>query len=149
MPCVLQEHFKGGMDFEYNQGEVPEFIGHMLSPESQGLDRQSQSGALALCRATLLISKPSAVCEAGGGSAESRAAVLSEVQRSISELYQKVREACVDGASEAVKPAPDVGDEEWEQCRHELLGLHEHQFPSDQGLLRSWLQWLRKVLRGG
>ena len=134
------------MDFEHNHGEVPEYLAQLMSQGAQQ-DRQLQSGALALCRATLLVSKPSALREASeaGGKGESKAALMGEVQRSMQQLYQKVRDAAVDGSSEAVTPSPDVTGAEWEACKLELQGLHEPQFTSAQ-VLKSWLKWLRKVL---
>ena len=69
------------------------------------------------------------------------------MQRSIGDLYEKLRDAALD-ASEAVTPSPDVTAAEWEACKEELQGLHEPQMSKDHlsSLLRNWLRWLNKVV---
>ena len=84
----LQQALKNQMDFQYQRNEVPELLQHVMgqSGQSKGADHQTQSATVALCRATLLVGKPSAVREPGGAGAESRMAILSEVQRSLADL---------------------------------------------------------------
>ena len=124
----LQQVLKNQMDFQYQRNEVPELLQHVMGQPGQSgkaADHQMQSQTLALCRATLLVGKPSAVREAGGGGGESRMAILSEVQRSIGDLYEKLRDAALDNNSEVVAPSPDVSAAEWDACKEELRGLQE------------------------
>ena len=100
------------------------------------VDRQLSSIVLTLCRATLLIGKPSIVRE----DSANKAAIMSEVQRTIGELYQKIRDAALDTASESVKAAPDVTDAEWDQFKDEIGGMHEQQLQASH-LLKSWYRW--------
>ena len=86
---ALQQALKNQMDFQYQRNEVPELLQHVMAQSAQSgkaADHQMQSQAVALCRATLLVGKPSAVREAGGGGGESRMAMLSEVRRSLAHL---------------------------------------------------------------
>ena len=87
---LLQQALKNQMDFQYQRNEVPELLQYVMSGQSgnsgKAADHQMQSQTLALCRATLLVGKPSAVREAGGGGGESRMAIMSEVQHSLADL---------------------------------------------------------------
>jgi hypothetical protein len=90
---LLQEVLKSGMDFYHSHSDVPDYLTHVMNQGGQGgqggqpLERQLKSAALALCRAMLLISKPSALREAGEAGVESNVpmAILSEARHSITE----------------------------------------------------------------
>lgn len=49
--------------------------------------------------------------------------LITEARKSFMESYTKIKEAALNPNSEHLKPAPDVSDAEWRECKSILDGI--------------------------